>query len=160
MELTREQLAVLPADWREYYVDEVEGVEERFFDQRHVMELLGLWTGEMLARQRDRQRLRRVLAMAKDERCFKEWFLEMGRTHQGRAIKRGQWAAAWKAAAKKWYITRPLRAAQKEIIEELTAKRDELAAKVEEAWEILATERLPLSAGAHLKLAAVLREEE
>jgi len=95
---------------------------------------------------RDRARLRRVLRAARMWRRSKEvhrqqknetmmmWGEE--RSARWKALK---WSAAWKAAAKKWYPSRRT---------------------LEEAREILATERLPLSAGAHLKLAAVLREEE
>ena len=102
---------------------------------------------------RDRQRLRRVLAIGRE---YASIILNL----RVRLFDARHWAAAWKAAATKWYITRPLRAAQKEIIEDLTAERDGLRKRLAEAQEILATERLPLSAGAHLKLAAVLREGE
>jgi len=87
---------------------------------------------------RDRQRLRRVLAIGRE---YASIILNL----RVRLFDARHWAAAWKAAATKWYITRPLRAAQKEIIEDLTAERDGLRKRLAEAQEILATERLPLS---------------
>jgi len=78
---------------------------------------------------RDRQRLRRVLAIGRE---YASIILNL----RVRLFDARHWAAAWKAAATKWYITRPLRAAQKEIIEDLTAERDELRRKVVQLLEV------------------------
>lgn len=83
--------------------------------------------------QTDRRRLRAVLRRAKElwqqlvaQGQIARWYAQI-------AGENRRWASTWKRAAKKWYITKPLRAAQKEINEELTAERDELAARLEEA---------------------------
>ena len=85
---------------------------------------------------RDRQRLRRVLARAKELRNSVAWWSAKCTARGMELYWAWDWAAAWKAAAKKWYITRPLRAAQKEIIEDLTAERDELRRKVVQLLEV------------------------
>jgi hypothetical protein len=86
-----------------------------------------------IARQLDRRRLRAVLARAKElrldayingehEKYWREkWTALMNEFDAARRS-----ATAWKAAAKKWYITKPLRGAQKQIIAELQAECDEL----------------------------------